>query len=101
MTSQFYTKYDAITTGLFCAGRSDLYRGEKGIVKETLDEILKNPEIKVVDDSIIQFDYVHEDCTMIESKNKKNVLVRIATTKFRNGFDLLLIDPESGAGVRA
>ncbi len=101
MTQQFDSKYGAITTGLFYAGRSDLYRDENGIVKETLDEILKNPEIKIVNENIIQFDYVHEDCTMIEFKNKKNVPVRIATTKFRDGFDLWIINPESGAGVRA
>lgn len=100
MTRQFDSKYEAITVGLFCAGRSDLYRDEKGIVKETLDEILKNPEIKIVDENIAQFNYVHKDCTMIEFKNKKNEIVRIATTKFRNGFDLWLIDPESGESVR-
>ena len=100
MTSQFDSKYDAMTTGLYYVERSDLYRDEKGIIKETLDDILKNPEIKVVNENVIQFGYIHEDCTMIEFKNKKNVIVRIATTKFRDGFDLWLINPESGAGVR-
>lgn len=100
MAQQFDSKYEAITVGLFCAGRSDLYRDEKGIVKETLDEILENPEIKIVDENIAQFNYVHKDCTMIEFKNSNNVLVRIAATKFRGGFDLWFIDPESGAGVR-
>jgi hypothetical protein len=100
MTSQFDSKYEAITVGLSYAGRSDLYTDEKGIVKETLDEILKNPEIEIVEGNIAQIGYVHEDCTMIEFKNKKNLIVRIATTKFRDGFDLWLIDPESGAGAR-
>ena len=81
MTHQFDSKYEAITVGLFCAGR-------------------KNPEIKIVDENIAQFNYVHKDCTMIEFKNKKNDTVKIATTKFRNGFDLWLIDPESGSAVR-
>jgi hypothetical protein len=62
--------------------------------------MLKNPEIKVVDGEIAQFGYVHEDCTMIEFKNAKNEVVRIATTKFRDGFDLWLVDPESGSGIR-
>lgn len=101
MTQQFDSKYEAITVGLFYAGRSDLHRSEKGEAKETLDDILKNPEIKIVDENIVQFNYVHKDCTMIEFKNKKNEIVRIATTKFRNGFDLWLIDPKSGASVRA
>lgn len=43
MTRQFDSKYEAIAVGLFYTGRSDLYRDEKGIVKETLDDILKNP----------------------------------------------------------
>jgi hypothetical protein len=38
---------------------------------------------------------------MIEFKNTKNEVVRIATTKFRDGFDLWLVDPKSGAGIRA
>lgn len=101
MTQQFDSKYEAIVVGLFYAGRSDLYRDEKGIVKETLDDILKNPEIKIIDENIVQFNYAHEDCTMIEFDNKKNEIVRIATTKFRDGFDLWLVDPESGAGVRS
>jgi len=37
---------------------------------------------------------------MIEFKNSKNEVVRIATTKFRDGFDLWLIDPKSGGGIR-
>lgn len=101
MTSFFESKYEAISKGLFYAGRSDLYEYEKGMIKKTLDEILKNPEIKTVEGNINQFGYVHEDCTMIEFKNKKNETIRIATTRFRNGFDLWLINPESGVAVRA
>jgi hypothetical protein len=99
MTSKFDSKHDAITIGLNCAGRQDLYRDEKGGIR-LLDDILKNPEIKIIDKNIVQFDYAHEDCTMIEFKNGNNIPVRIATTKFRDGFDLWLIDPDSGMATR-
>ena len=100
MTTKFDSKYEAITRGLYYAGMTDLCKDEEGKVKATLEEILKNPEIKVVDGEIAQFGYVHEDCTMIEFKNTKNEVVKIATTKFRDGFDLWLIDPKSGSGIR-
>ena len=99
MTSQFDSKHQAITTGLDYEGRQDLYNGREGKIK-SLEEILKDPEIKTVDESIAQFGYIHEDTTMIEFKNGNDVLVRMATTKFRNGFDLWFIDPNSGVGVR-
>lgn len=101
MTRQFNSKYEAIIRGLFYAGRSDLYGDEKEEVKKTLEEVFKNPEIKIVDGDIVQFDHVHEDCTMIEFKNVKNETIRIATTKLGDGFDLWLINPKSGAGIRA
>jgi hypothetical protein len=100
MTTKFDSKYEAITKGLYYAGMASLYEEEKGNKKKTLEEFLKSPEIKVVDGEIAQFGYVHEDCTMIEFKNSKNEVVRIATTKFRDGFDLWLIDPKSGGGIR-
>lgn len=100
MTTKFDSKCEAIIVGLHSAGMKVLYEDEKGIVKKTLEDILKNPEIKIVDESVAQFDYVHEDCTMIEFKNTKNEVVRVATTKFRDGFDLWLIDPKSGFGIR-
>lgn len=100
MTTKFDSKYEAITIGLHYAGMSDLCKDEGGKVKETLEDVLKNPEIKVVDGEIAQFGYVHEDCTMIEFKNAKDEVVKIATAKFRDGFDLWLIDPKSGSGIR-
>ena len=99
MTTQFDSKHHAITTGLYHAGRQDLSNDEEGKIK-SLEEILKNPEVKIVDGGIAQFGYTHEDTTMIEFKNSINVLTRIATTKFRDGFDLWFIDPDSGAGMR-
>lgn len=99
MTSQFSSKHDAITVGLYYAGRQDLCHDEKGGIK-SLDDILKDPDIKIIDKNIEQFGYVHEDCTMIELKNSNNVLVRIATTKFRDGFDLWLVDPDSEMATR-
>ena len=100
MTTKFDSKYEAIIRGLYYAGMSSLYKDEDGKVKKTLEEILENPEIKVVDGEIAQFGYVHKDCTTIEFKNTKNEVVRIATTEFRDGFDLWLINPESGFGIR-
>lgn len=101
MSTKFDSKYEAITKGLCYAGMEDLCKDEKGDMKKTLEDILKNPEVKVVDGNVAQFGYVHEDCTMIEFKNVKNEVVRIATTKFRDGFDLWLIEPKNGIGVRA
>lgn len=99
MTTQYESKREAITLGLAYAGRTDLCVNEKEEILP-LEEILKNPEIKVVDETIAQFGYVHEDCTMIEFENSRNVIVRLATTKFRDGFDLWFIDPKSGASMR-
>ena len=95
MTTKFDSKCDAITVGLHYAGMDCLYKDGKGEVKKTLEDILNNPEIKIVDGNVAQLGYVHEDCTMIEFNNTKNDIVRIATTKFRDGFDLW-----RGAGVR-
>lgn len=92
MTSQFDSKQHAITVGLYYVGRQDLYHDEKGGIRP-LEDILKDPEIKIVDKNIEQFGYIHEDCTMIEFKASNNVLVRIATTRFRDGFDLWFINP--------
>lgn len=100
MTHKFGSKYEAIVKGLFYAGRSDLNIEENGEIKKTLEEILKNPEIKIVDGEIAQFGTVHEDCTILEFKNINNNTIRIATTKLEDGFDLWLVDPESGAGLR-
>lgn len=100
MTTQFDSKESAIMTGLHYAGRDDLYKDTNGLLKPLLEDILKNSEIKILNDNISQFGYVHEDCTMIEFSNSKGKISRIATTKFRDGFDLWLIDPESGYSMR-
>lgn len=100
MTNKYDSKHEAITLGLSYAGRTDLCTNDKGEILG-LDEILKNSEIKIVNDTIEQFGYVHEDCTMIEFKNSRDVVVRLASTKFRDGFDLWFIDPKSGFSMRA
>lgn len=100
MTTKFDSKYEAIIEGLYYSGMTDLCKDGDGKLKVSLEEIIKNPEIKIVDETIAQFGYVHEDCTMIEFKNTKNQVIRVASTKFRDGFDLWLIDPKSGAGMR-
>lgn len=100
MTTQFETKEDAISTGLFFAGRKDLFDNGKG-ERKSLEDILKSPEIKVVDGNIDQLGYVHDDTLMIEFPNSDSIKCRIAATKFREGFDLWLIDPESGFARRA
>ena len=99
MTTPFDSKRDAIATGLHYAGRSDLYKDDKGNLK-SLEEILKSPEIKTVDSTISQFGYVHDDNLMVEFPNSDKKVCRIATTKFRDGFDLWLVDPKSGMAVR-
>lgn len=99
MTTQFDSKLDAITRGMMYAGRRDLYSdGNDGI--KLLEDILKNPEIKVVDDNIEQFGYIHKDTLMVEFLNSDGRTCRIATTKFRDGFDLWLISPEIGLAHR-
>lgn len=91
MTQKFDSKGKAIIRGLFYAGRSDLYNSENGKEKKTFEEILKNPEIKIVAGDMVQFGLVHED----------NGIIRIATTKLEDGYDLWLVNPKSGAGIRA
>ena len=99
MTTKFCSKHGAIIQGLDYAGRSDLHKDDNGNSKY-LEDILKNQEIKVVDDVISHFGHVHEDSLMIEFLNSDKKICRIATTKFMDGFDLWLIHPESGAAVR-
>ena len=99
MTTQFESKLDAIATGLYYAGRRDLYSDSKEGIKP-LEDILKNSEIKTVDENIGQFGYIHEDTLMIEFSNSKGKICRIATTRFRDGFDLWLVDSESGFAHR-
>lgn len=99
LTTKFDSKLEAIATGLMYAGRKDLYSNGSGGI-ESIENILKNPQIKVVNDNIEQFGYAHEDTLMIEFQNNKNRVCRIAVTRFRDGFDLWLIDPESGFAHR-
>lgn len=99
MTTQFDSKLDAITRGLMYAGRQDLYNDGNEEMK-SIEDILKNPDIKVVNDNIEQFGYVHKDTLMIEFSNSDCRACRIATTKFRDGFDLWLIAPEIGLAHR-
>ncbi|MCK4518352.1 hypothetical protein KAT92_06250 [Candidatus Babeliales bacterium] len=94
MSTEYPTKESALFAGMFYAGRSDLCKGK------TLEECLENPEIKATDDTISQFGYVHEDATTLLFLNDNNEQVKISTTKFRNGFDLWLINPKSGSGIR-
>lgn len=98
MTTKYGSKESALMRGMFYAGRHDLYKeGEREL---SLDEVLKKDEVKIVEGEIEQFGFVHEDCTMIEFKSSKGKLVRVATTKFRDGFDCWLVDPETGFGQR-
>lgn len=99
MTTRFDTKDDAIVTGLYCAGRKDLCIDNKG-ERRHLEDILKIPEIKIVDGDICQFDYIHEDTLMIEFSNSDGKICRIATSRFRNGFDLWCINPENRFAIR-
>lgn len=99
MSQQYDSKKIALQTGMMFAGRVDLYK--KGDTFLKLDEILENPQIKVIpDETINQFGYSHEECTMIEFDNERAEPIRIATTTFRDGFDLWIIDPSSGMAMR-
>lgn len=98
MTTKYLSKREALKIGMFYAGRSDLYKDNDR--EKTLNEILKSDEVKIVEGNIKQFGFVHEDCTMLEFKNDMGKIVRIATTKLRDGFDCWLIDPERGVAVR-
>lgn len=94
MSTEYPTKEIALFSGMYYAGRVDLFENK------TLEECLKNPEIKVDGSTIEQFGYAHEDATSLTFNNKNGVPVTIITTKFRNGFDLWLVNPESGIGTR-
>ena len=99
MTTHFDSKRGAIATGMYYAGRQDLYKDDKGNTR-SLEDILKSPEIKVIDGAIAQFGDEHEDNLIIEFPNRDKKVCRIATTKFRDGFDLWIVHPESGAAIR-
>lgn len=94
MTTEYPTKDLALFSGMYYAGRVDLFKNK------TLEECLKNPEIKIEDKTVEQFGCVHENATALAFDNKNGEPVKIITTKFRNGFDLWLINPESGMGMR-
>lgn len=94
MSAEYSTKESALLTEMFYAGRADLYKDKE------FEDVLKNPEIKIIDKSISQFGYTHESVMALEFKNSKGVLVQICTTLFRSGFDLWIIDPESGMAMR-
>lgn len=99
MTTKFDSKLYAIATGIMYVGREDLYSdGNEGM--KPLEDVLKNPEIKVIDGNINQFGHIHEDTLMIEFQSSEDKPCRIATTKFRDGFDLWLIVPEIGISHR-
>ena len=99
MSQQYEDKEAALQTGMLLAGRSDLYKRGDTILK--LDEMLKNSNIKVIDgETINQFGYFHKDCTVIEFDDDRAVPIRIATTRFRNGYDLWIIDPSSNRAMR-
>ena len=99
MSQQYDSKETALQMGMLMAGRVDLYK--KGDTFLKLDEILENPQIKVIpDETINQFGYTHEKCTMIEFDNERAEPIRIASTEFRDGFDLWIIEPASGCAIR-
>ena len=94
MSTEYPTKEVALFSGMYYAGRVDLFKDK------TLEKCLKNPEIKVDDSTIEQFGCVHDDATSLTFNNENGVPVTIITTKFRNGFDLWLINLESGMGMK-
>lgn len=98
MSTEYSSKESALFTGMFYAGRSDLYT--KDGKERSLDEIIKSGDVKVIEATISQFGYVHEDSITIEFTNSKGKPSRIASTKFRSGFDLWLIHPDSGMAIR-
>lgn len=95
MSTMYPDKELALLTGIYYAGRGDLFKGRR-----TVQDIIDGGDAKIIDGGISQFGYVHKNCTMIELDNMDGVPIRVATTSFRDGFDCWLIVPENGMCVR-
>lgn len=85
MSTEYSTKKDALETGIYYAGRTGM----------------PVTELKLLDDvHISQFGEELSKSEVYEFINKNGKPAKIATSPFRHGWDLWLIDPESGAAVR-
>jgi hypothetical protein len=84
MSTLFSSKLEALNKGLF-------YAGWAGYSFQSLDALLSNPDI-AVDETVVIMDMgsVLEDCTAIVFKNGEGIPVKIASCKFRDGYDLWL-----------
>lgn len=99
MSREYGSQDAALLMGMFYSGRSDLYhQGEER--DKAIEEILEKGKVKEIDESVAQFGHELDGCRGLEFKNKDGVMVKIVSCKFRDGYDLWLVDPVSGMAMR-
>ena len=96
MSRWFPDSETSLLTGMCFAGRKDLYE----VGHRSVQQIVDAGDAKFVDGNISQFGESHPGCTMIGFDNPDGISVRVASTKFRGGFDCWLTDPTTGYCVR-
>lgn len=102
MTTLFSTADSALIFGLCTIGRGDLLINERGEnIKEISGVIEEYPdEIEIIQGRINQFDFEHEGVIIIQTYNKTGHKINIGASKFRDGYDCWIGDPDTGVGVR-
>jgi len=90
MTSEFGSKEQALETGLFYAGFKD---------REARDSKLK--ELLATKPRPVTLGWPQfKQLEVYEIRDVNNEAVDLGISQFRNGYDLWLINPENGAGLR-
>lgn len=96
MSTKYDTRQHAVKMGLFYGDRADLYQhGER---QANLSEIMAKPGITDLGEiPLSQFDTPLKGVEAFEFKNSKGLMVKMATTHFRNGYYLWLVNPNGMA----
>lgn len=113
MSREFETRDGAFLEGLCMVRRYDLYcvdfenveqwskkkdRKQLSTIKDVVDA---HPDaIKFIKGGIEQFGNPLEDSMIVEVKSSKGMMVNIGTSRFRDGFDCWICDPNTGFGMR-
>jgi hypothetical protein len=88
MSTQYSSHNGAFQMGLYYTGRHD-------ICNKDINELITDGTIKLVEDiTIEQFGIQNEDCKVITFTNVNGLEVFMASSKFRDGYDLWLLNME-------
>jgi hypothetical protein len=89
MSTTYSSHNGALQMGLFYSGRHD-------ICNKDVNELITDGIIKLVKDiAIEQFGIQNEDCIVVTFTNVNGMEVFMASSKFRDGYDLWLLNMEN------